>query len=479
MDIAHLQEQGRRLEDAHNWPQALEMYRAAAEEGERRGSPDAGLYSRIGDLLARLDDVEAAVKSWERAIEAYLLEGLSDNALAVCRKIVRHSPEREEIYLRMGQIRARQGLLIYARKHFLTYAEMVGMRGDEAEALRAMEELVSWVPSDMETRLFLAERLVADGRREKALVYLREGYWRALWERNDEALEQIRPRILELDPGAELGLLPEDGEGGPPSAAGGAGDQARRAEGGVWARILDGELRRRQEQEEAARGQEGEAPAREEEVSRVHEEGTPVGGEPVGGEKDGGDSAGPIGSPGPGEEEIPAGPTPGAPAPVELGDLILSGGGRGRGGAGTSGGSDFTQLLARFKEKTAQRPQEGEAQAHYDRGMANRDMGLLDDAVVLFEKALEAHPEFLPAIEMLGRCHLDKGEPLAAFRRMEVALDLPVQVEDDLLGIYYHLGRACEELGRPEEARDWYDRVFALDINFLDVTARLKALRGG
>ncbi len=505
MDIAYLQEQGRRLEDAENWREALNLYRAAADEGERRGTPDAGLYSRIGDLLVRLDDVEGAVKSWEKAIEAFLLEGLSDNALAVCRKIVRYSPEREEIYLRMGQIRARQGLLIYARKHFLTYAEMVGMRGDEAEALRAMEELVSWVPSDMETRLFLAERLVAEGRREKALVYLREGYWRALWERNDEALEQIRPRILELDPGAELGLLPEDGEGKAAEATGGAGEQARRAEGGAWARILDGELRRRKEQEEEARRQEAEARAREEEARRAREEVARAREEPLrareeavpAGEGAAG-TAGPGAAQGAGEEgaaagAVPVGPAPAhtpptgdapgegeaPPAPVHLGDLILSGSGQGRGGSGTAPGSDFTQLLARFKEKTARRPHEGEAQGHYDRGIANREMGLLDDAVVLFEKALEADPEFLPAIEMLGRCHLEKGEPLAAFRRMEVALDLPVQVEDDLLGIYYHLGQACQELGRLDEARDWYDRVFSLDINFLDVTTRLKALRGG
>ena len=78
---------------------------------------------------------------------------------------------------------------------------------------------------------------------------------------------------------------------------------------------------------------------------------------------------------------------------------------------------------------------------------------------------------------MLGRCHLDKGEPVAALEKMSPSLELPVQVEDDLLGIYYFMGRACEELGRIDEARDWYDRVFTLDINFLDVTTRMRKLR--
>jgi tetratricopeptide (TPR) repeat protein len=482
MDIENLTEQARRLEQAENWREALRLYVEVVEERGRRGTPDATLLSRVGDLHIRTDDIEAAVKRWEQAIETHLLEGQSDNALAVCRKIVRYSPEREEIYLRMGQIRARQGLLIYARKHFLTYAEMVGMRGDQAEALRAMEELVSWVPSDLETRLFLAERMVEEGRREKALVYLREGYWRALWERNREALDQIRPRILELDPGAELGLLPvEEGEGadtaqGVTGAKVGA-EEARRAEGGVWARILDKELKRRKASEEEAQARVEETGLREEEARQREEavrlEASPPKASPSREEED---TVGPASAPADG---APARDEPHLPH-VDLGALILDES-VGRKGAGAppaaTPGSDFTQLLSRFKEKTAHRPDEMEAQGHYDLGVANREMGLLDDAIVLFEKALQADSDHLPAFEMLGRCHLDKGEPVAALEKMGPSLELPVQVEDDLLGIYYFMGRACEELGRIDEARDWYDRVFTLDINFLDVTARMRELR--
>lgn len=455
MDIENLTEQARRLEEAEHWGEALRLYAEVAEERGRRGTPDAALLSRVGDLHIRTEDVEAAVKCWEQAIETHLLEGQSDNALAVCRKIVRYSPEREEIYLRMGQIRARQGLLIYARKHFLTYAEMVGMRGDQAEALRAMEELVSWVPSDLETRLFLAERLVEEGRREKALVYLREGYWRALWEKNLEALEQIRPRILELDPGADLGLLPaeedEGSEGASPKPKAGA-EEARKVEGGVWTRILDRELKRRKEDEEESRSRAAGAQLQEE--AREREEAAQLEAARLRGEE--------------------------APLHVGLGGLILdeSVGPKGKGApSATAPGSDFTQLLSQFKEKTANRPDEMEARNHYDLGIANREMGLLDDAIILFEKALVADPDHLPAFEMLGRCHVEKAEPMAALDKMAPSLELPVQVEDDLLGIYYFMGRACEELGRIDEAREWYDRVFSLDINFLDITTRMRALR--
>ena len=45
------------------------------------------------------------------------------------------------------------------------------------------------------------------------------------------------------------------------------------------------------------------------------------------------------------------------------------------------------------------------------------------------------------------------------------------------MGIYYYLGLAHETMGDKDAALDFYDRLFALDINFADVTERLRALR--
>ena len=43
---------------------------------------------------------------------------------------------------------------------------------------------------------------------------------------------------------------------------------------------------------------------------------------------------------------------------------------------------------------------------------------------------------------------------------------------------YYYLGLAHETIGDNDMALEFYDRVFAIDINFADVTERLRALRG-
>ena len=60
---------------------------------------------------------------------------------------------------------------------------------------------------------------------------------------------------------------------------------------------------------------------------------------------------------------------------------------------------------------------------------------------------------------------------------MPPSVSLRAVVDDlELLGFDYHLGRAYEGLGRKDDARDAYERVLGMDINFEDVTARLSRL---
>lgn len=139
--------------------------------------------------------------------------------------------------------------------------------------------------------------------------------------------------------------------------------------------------------------------------------------------------------------------------------------------------ADFAKMLLQFKEKVAHNLPSDDATAHYDLGAAYKEMGLLDEAVGQFQDAIRAHPSHLAAYEMVGQCFLEKGEPDVAARTLQRALDVPHQVEDELLGIYYYLGKAHEQAGNPDAAREFYERVFSLDINFQDVTERLRELR--
>ncbi|MEJ2206396.1 MAG: tetratricopeptide repeat protein, partial [Gemmatimonadota bacterium] len=139
--------------------------------------------------------------------------------------------------------------------------------------------------------------------------------------------------------------------------------------------------------------------------------------------------------------------------------------------------ADFAEMLTQFKEKVSESLDAGDVRAHYDLGTAYKEMGLLDEAVAEFQQALRASASHLPTHELLGQTFIEMGKPEAAIRSLERALDMDYEVEDELLAIYYYLGRAHEEVGNTKEAVDLYDRVFSLDINFADVTDRLRALR--
>ncbi|MFC1791491.1 hypothetical protein ACFL0I_03385, partial [Gemmatimonadota bacterium] len=139
--------------------------------------------------------------------------------------------------------------------------------------------------------------------------------------------------------------------------------------------------------------------------------------------------------------------------------------------------ADFAKMLSQFKEKVSEHVAADDVGAHHDLGTAYMEMGLLDEAIGEFQMALRASPEHLPTHEVMGRCWLEMNKPDMAVRALERALEAEFEVEDELIGIYYLMGRAKEEVGNPEEAVEFYDKVFSLDINFEDVTDRLRALR--
>jgi tetratricopeptide (TPR) repeat protein len=140
-------------------------------------------------------------------------------------------------------------------------------------------------------------------------------------------------------------------------------------------------------------------------------------------------------------------------------------------------GADFARMLSQFKAKVAANLEGEDARSQYDLGTAYKEMGLLDEAISMFQKALRMEPGHLASIEMLGQCFLDRNEPQVAIRVLGRGVKGNDGPEDDLVGIYYFLGQAYEAAGNPDEAREFYEKVFALDINFRDVTDRLRVLR--
>jgi tetratricopeptide (TPR) repeat protein len=137
--------------------------------------------------------------------------------------------------------------------------------------------------------------------------------------------------------------------------------------------------------------------------------------------------------------------------------------------------ADFAEMLRRFKRAVQQNLDVEDYEAHYDLGVAYKEMGLLDEAIAEFQKALRGSQR-VRAYEALGQCFVEKGQYDIAAALLQRALDGPGVDDHQLVGVLYLLGFAAEQTGRASDALRYYQRVFAVDIEFRDVAQRIRAM---
>ena len=140
--------------------------------------------------------------------------------------------------------------------------------------------------------------------------------------------------------------------------------------------------------------------------------------------------------------------------------------------------ADFQDMLRKFKQGIAENIDDEDHQSHYDLGVAYKEMGLLDEAIAEFQKALRAPTNRVPTYEALGQSFMEKEQYPMAATILSRALNEKGVAEDQLVGVLYLLGRCAEERGQSDAAVEYYHRVFVVDIQFRDVGDRLTALEG-
>ncbi len=138
--------------------------------------------------------------------------------------------------------------------------------------------------------------------------------------------------------------------------------------------------------------------------------------------------------------------------------------------------ADFDELLRRFKRGLAENVDAEDYQAHYDLGVAFKEMGLVDEAIAEFQKALRGSSNSIRAYEALGQCFVEKTQYPIATALLQRAISVQGTDEQQLVGVLYLLGFASEQMGRHEDALRYYQRVFAIDLEFRDITQRVSAM---
>ena len=138
--------------------------------------------------------------------------------------------------------------------------------------------------------------------------------------------------------------------------------------------------------------------------------------------------------------------------------------------------ADFAEMLRKFKQGVADNVDEDDHASHYDLGIAFREMGLMDEAIAAFQRALRGTAQRVRSFEALGQCFIDKEQYAVATSVLQRSLQEPGGDDGRLVGVLYLLGRSAEAQNQRTEALGYYQRVFAVDIEFGDVADRIGAV---
>lgn len=208
-----LREQARNAEQKENWAAAIGFYRQILDNPDGAEDTDTSLWNRLGDLHLKVNETEKAVEAYESAVKGYADAGLHNNAIALCRKVLRLVPGRASIYLKLGQISAAKGFLADARQNFLEYAERMQRAGKLDASFEALKEFADLSPTDTDVRRLLAEQLASHGRGDEAVEQLRILIYQAEEKGATAVADELRQRIRDIDPHADTSALRREAAG--------------------------------------------------------------------------------------------------------------------------------------------------------------------------------------------------------------------------------------------------------------------------
>lgn len=144
----------------------------------------------------------------------------------------------------------------------------------------------------------------------------------------------------------------------------------------------------------------------------------------------------------------------------------------------------LSEVFEEFKEEMGGVEEDVDVESHYNLGIAYKEMGLLDEAISEFQKVtkaaekLKAHGQYFQACTLLGLCFMDKGHPQIAVRWYERALKTPGVDEEGQLALRYDMGVAHEQAGNRKAALDCFLEVYGANVDYRDVSERLRELKG-
>jgi tetratricopeptide (TPR) repeat protein len=203
-NVAKLKKKAADFELKKDFAKALAVYVEILDDFDQYAAElDVSLFNRVGDLMLRQGNVADAVDYYERAVVRYVDGGFYNNAIALCNKILRHSPGRASVYYTLGKISAHKGFTLDAKQNFLEYADRMQKSGNLDEAFRSLKEFADLCPGQDDIRLMLSEQLSKLGRKEEAIEQLQTLFARYSADGNQADAQAMVERMKAIDPAAQ------------------------------------------------------------------------------------------------------------------------------------------------------------------------------------------------------------------------------------------------------------------------------------
>lgn len=136
-------------------------------------------------------------------------------------------------------------------------------------------------------------------------------------------------------------------------------------------------------------------------------------------------------------------------------------------------------VFEQFKAGVTHQIEDGDADTHFDLGVAYKEMGLVEDAVAEFEIARENPDREALAQTMIGNCYAQAGQLSEAINAYKRGLYSEKKTPAEEIELYYALGTTYLALSDRNEALYYLQKVAKREPNFRDVAERLASLQGG
>lgn len=502
-----------------DWLSAIKEYKRLADLDQS----NPNVFNELGDIYLKTGNKNDAYDAFVRAIDSYTRVSLHNNAVAVCKKVLRLIPARYEVLTKLGLIRRKQGLAKEAESYYHTFLDqlLADQQVGPVEVTNISVEIVDEMGNSSSVLAKLYECMVKFNLKEETANVLQKLCDAYSADGNETGRIETRQKMT------ELGMTVEE----PPAAAPQDGkDGAIITEENIWSEAhTEGERMSRDngdlEDRPVVRAPTGDSrPDSVYEFGNVKmdaagsaatstqtipepQEAAPQAAAPdvVAGEYvvDAGESEdnevaaeyditpeADAAVARPADGAVP--PEAGGTVPPEAGGTVVAseaetpvapqapvqqdqflGGPSSSGIFSSPGQVHVSAIIGEINDQEGEMTDE-DYRSHYDLGMAYLEMDLLAEAIREYQLSSKSEAYQARALEMIGLCFLRQNQPNLAIKQLTKGLQAINPSDTEALGIKYNLGLAYEMVGDVELALGAFEDVYVEDVTFREVAEKIE-----